>query len=214
VVDTRDLDEFFDEIACLAEAGTRTASAHAPRGCNLLVIPKEPFLRILRDSPNASLAVLRQLADRLRWHTDHLARLVRPGDRDELAQQHRTAWEAFSDWARKRSTSVWFTVGNLALWAVWLGFNGSRPAQDLPTINGLTLWVSLQAILMMILVLVSEMGAEAQAKMREETQFTNTTVSVEQTTVILHKLVQHEADLRQDRLKAKLREQRQPAPQP
>lgn len=219
VVDTREPGEFFGELACLAENGTRTATAFTPKGCSLLVVPREPFLDTLRQFPDAALAVLRQVADRLRWHTDHLAKtvrrdgLVRPEDRDAQAECQKTLWQVLCDWARQVSTSLWFTLANLLLWAVWLGFNGPKLLKDLPTIDGLTMFVSLQAIVMTILILVSEVRAEQKAKLREETQFTNTHVAVEQTTVILHRLIQLETELRHYRLKADLRDRRRTQPQ-
>jgi CRP-like cAMP-binding protein len=212
VVDTREAGEFFGELACLVENGTRTATAHASRPCRLLVIPKSPFLEILHEVPAAAFTVLRQVADRLRWHTDHLARtvrrdsLVRPEDRDALEERNRTVWQAICDRAKQWSTSLWFALANVLLWAFWLSLNGGKLIEELPKIDGLTMWLSLQAILMSILILVSEMRAEQKAKLREATQFTNTHVAVEQTTLILHRLLQLEAELRHQRLKAGLRE--------
>ncbi len=232
--------EYFGELACLQENGTRTATAVSLRGCTLLVVPKDVFLQTLRQFPNAALAVLGQVAERLRWHTDHLARtvrkeeLVRPEDRAARDKASRNWWQSFADSAVDFFSNRWVFSAHIAVWIVWfLAIQcmpdppavepapvavASKPGvesglQKIVTVNGLTNIVSLEAIVLAIFILVAQRRKEENDNSREQVQFTNTSVTVEQTTMILQRLVHMEAELRHDRLQATIRERRTQPPQ-
>lgn len=163
--------EFFGEIACLVEKGTRTANVRTREGCTLLSVPRDQFLRLVQSHPPAAMALVRFLADRVRYHTDALARLIRPDDYEHLEDQHHSLWHKMADGASAWSAHWSFIVLNLLLWVVWLAANGKQLVKDLPTINGLTMWVSLQAIIMTTFVLVAQERANAKEKRRKELQF-------------------------------------------
>ena len=204
--------EFFGELACLQENGTRTATAVSPRGCTLLVVPKDVFLLTLRQFPDAAIAVLGQVAERLRWHTDHLARtlrkegLVKPEDRAARDKANRNWWQCFADWWVGFFSHRWVFFAHLALWLVWFlvilfgpAPTAVKPApadavresvaggvlREFITVDVLTNIVSLEAIVLAIFILVAQRRKEENDNSREQVQFTNTSVTVEQTTLIL-----------------------------
>ncbi len=163
--------EFFGEIACLEDQGTRTANARTRSGCVLLTVPKADFLLMVEAHPRTAMGLVRHLASTVRGYTDSMARLVPPEEYDHNAQMHPTKWQRFAGGAASWAAHWSFTLINLALWAVWLGVNGRQLVQDLPTMNGLTMWVGLQAIVMTIFVLVSQKRSEEKEQRRRDLQF-------------------------------------------
>ncbi|MCI0624082.1 MAG: cyclic nucleotide-binding domain-containing protein [Acidobacteria bacterium] len=206
--------EFFGELACLDEDGTRTATAHAPRGATLLVVPKHAFLQVLRDFPDAGLIVLRQVAGRLRWHTDHLARtvsrrgLVQPEDRAARDKANRTWWQKIADWLIRFFARPICSIGHLIWWVLWFRFLGSeipltRIKMDVELLTNI---VSLEAIVLAIAILVAQRRKEEKDQSREQMQFTNLAFAAEQSTAILFRIIELERALKYDRVKGRLQE--------
>lgn len=163
--------EFFGEIACLDQDGLRTANARVTETCILLTVQRDEFLALVQAHPPAAMGLIRHLAARVRYHTDSLAGLVRPEDFVTAEERNRNLWQVVADTGATWSAHWVFTVLNVVLWVIWLGFNGNQLIKDLPTINGLTMCVSLQAIIMTIFVLVAQKRADEKENHRKELQF-------------------------------------------
>jgi CRP-like cAMP-binding protein len=163
--------EFFGEIACLEEIGLRTANARTPDRCVLLILAQDEFLILAQAHPQVAMELARHLAARVRHHTDSLAGLVLPEDYEQAEERKRNLWQMLADGGAQWSAHWTFTVVNVVVWLIWLGFNGSQLIKDLPTINGLTMWVSLQAIIMTTFVLVAQKRADERENHRKELQF-------------------------------------------
>ena len=135
---------FFGEIACLEEDGTRTANARTREGCLLLLVPKTDFLRMVEThrAPGRK-GLVRHLANTVRHNTDSLARLVPPEEYDHGAEAHPTRWQRFAGTAALWAAHWSFAALNLGLWMLWLAADRLQLMKDLPTMNGLNLWVGL-----------------------------------------------------------------------
>ncbi len=163
--------DLFGEIACLEQDGVRTANARAREASILLVIPRDEFLTLVRSHPAAAVALVQHLAARVRRYTDARWSLVSPKDYEAETEKQETAWHRLAGTA-ERWTAHWsFTAFNVVLWLVWLGSNGRQLIKELPTITGLTMWLSVQAIVMTTLVLVAQKRADEKEKRRRDLEF-------------------------------------------
>jgi hypothetical protein len=91
-----------------------------------------------------------------------------------------------------------FIALNVLLWAVWLGLNRGPLAKELPTITGLTMWLSVQAIVMTTLVLVAQKRADEKERRRRDLEFQWASATVDRINQINDRLSALE---RQPRLK-------------
>jgi len=163
--------ECFGEIACLEDKGVRTANARTRKGCRLLVIPRTEFLHLIERCPSAALGLARHLAEQVRHYTDSLAGLVSPQVYEQEELRQRTVWQWLADTAAAWTTHWSFLAANFAVWFFWLSANSHQLAHDLPTVNGLSMFASLQAIIMTTFVLVAQKRADEKERRRKELQF-------------------------------------------
>lgn len=185
---------FFGEIACLESEGRRTASAMARTECRLLAVPRDRFLAFLKGHPNASLAVVRYLGGRVRHYSDIYAGIRNTNDLVEERRSVRTLWERCSDYMTEWSARWSFTRANLLLWAVWLGTVGAlhwfagRSQAAAFGVNALTLWVSLQTIIMTTFILVSQKRTQEVSNLQEEQHYLAAITTRETTHFLLERL--------------------------
>ncbi len=170
--------EFFGEIACLEEGGTRTASARAVGKCELIVVPRKEFLEIAQYHASAAMSLVQHLATRVRHYTDTMARIKAPtaGDKPD---EKLTPWEWLANMATDWSVHWAFTLLNIAVWVVWFSINFGAMWKDVPTMNGLSLFISVQAIIMTTLVLVAEKKLEQREKRRIDLEHQWSSASIE-----------------------------------
>ena len=163
--------DHFGEIACLEVNGVRTANARAREASVVLVIPRDEFLSLVESHPAAAVALVRHLAARVRRYTDAREGLVTPKEHEAESEKQEPAWHRLAG-AAEQWTAHWsFTAFNLCLWTVWLSSNGRQLLKELPTITGLTMWLSVQAIVMTTLVLVAQKRADEKEKRRRDLEF-------------------------------------------
>jgi CRP-like cAMP-binding protein len=185
---------FFGEIACLEADGRRTAGAVARLDCLVLPVPRDRFLGFLRSHSNAALAVIRFLGGRVRHHTDVYAGIRNTNDLLDAQRAGRTFWERCSDYVTDWSARWTFTAANLALWAFWLGtvavlhlaYGRSQAAGF--WVNALTLWVSLQTIVMTTFILVSQKRAKELSSLQEDQHYLAAITTRETTQQLLERL--------------------------
>ncbi|HAM72037.1 MAG TPA: hypothetical protein DCM86_10375 [Verrucomicrobiales bacterium] len=163
--------ELFGEVACLEENGVRTANARAREGTTLLIIPREEFLALVQSQPVAAVALVRHLAARVRHYTDDRRALVSPKEYEAETARQETAWHRLAGTAEGWTAHWSFTAVNLVIWTAWLASNGRQLMKELPTITGLTMWLSVQAIVMTTLVLVAQKRADEKEKRRRDLEF-------------------------------------------
>jgi CRP-like cAMP-binding protein len=185
---------FFGEIACLEPDGRRTAGAVARTDCRLIPVPRDRFLSFLRSHPNAALAVIRFLGGRVRQHTDIYAGIRNTNEVLNSQRLKRTLWERFSDYVAEWSARWSFTAANLALWAGWLGtvailhFGARRSETAAFGVYALTLWVSLQTIIMTTFILVSQRRAQEISRLQEDQHYLAAITTRETTHLLLERL--------------------------
>ena len=187
--------EFLGEVACLEENGVRTANATAWDQCRVLAIPRDDFLLLIQSNAPAAVAVVRHLAQRLRYHTGRMAGVLSPDDFERLVESEKPAsatrwqkwracskrlWHWATDWSLKGSVTLTCFVLHLILWACWLLPNLEEVLKRIKDIDGLTLVVSLEAIVLSIFVLISQRRAEDAEKTRKELQFQWASVTVDE----------------------------------
>ena len=198
-VDRRHPGEVFGEIACLLTPGRRTATVVASTSCRLAVVSQERFLDTLQRFPEASLPFARQLATRVQWYTDHLAGLVRPQDQRQQNLERRNWWQRGADSFTKFFAGYICFFLHLGLWGVWL-FSPAIPfvekaKWEADHVAWLTNFVSLEAIILSIALLVAARRKEEKDQARDDSQFTNTQVNVNQSSAILAKLAELDAKI-------------------
>jgi uncharacterized membrane protein len=196
---------FFGEIACLEVDGRRTAGAVVRLECQLLPVPRDRFLDFLRRHPGAALAVIRFLGGRVRHQTDVFAGIRNTNDLLDAQRAGRTFWERcsdlFSDWSARWT----FTAANLILWAFWLGSVGllhwvyGRTLAAAFWVNALTLWVSLQTIVMTTFILVSQKRAKELSSLQEDQHYLAAITTRETTQLMLERLDRLERRLESNR---------------
>jgi len=185
---------FFGEIACLEPEGKRTAGAVVRTECQVLPIPRERFLAFLRNHPNAALAVIRYLGGRVRQHTDVYAGIANTNELVGAQRSGRSLWARFSDTMTDWSAHWSFTGANLMLWTLWLGTVGMlhlvlrRSEAAAFGVNALTLWVSLQTIVMTTFILVSQKRTQEISSLQEEQHYLAAITTRETTHLLLERL--------------------------
>ncbi|EKD78227.1 MAG: hypothetical protein ACD_41C00387G0004 [uncultured bacterium] len=89
------------------------------------------------------------------------------------ANSRRTVSAKLADWTTSRFGTIWFLIGNLVFFLLWLcsnlGWISFLPAFDPYPFVLLTTVVSLEAIFLAIVVLISQNRAAHVADIREET---------------------------------------------
>ncbi len=185
---------FFGEIACLEPDGKRTAAAVARSDCQLIQIPRERFLSFLRGHPNAALAVIRFLGVRVRQYTNLFAGLRNTNEVLNTQRSSRTLWERCSDHFAEWSARWSFTATNVTLWVMWLGTVAAlhlvahRSEAASFGVNALTLWVSLQTIVMTTFILVSQRRAQEVSRLQEDQHYLAAITTRETTHLLLERL--------------------------
>ncbi len=191
VLDRREAGQWFGEIACLLERGKRTATVTAATSCELAVVSRARLMDTLARHPGASLSLIRQLARRVQWHTDHLAGLVQPSVQRKMDQDNRTGWQRRADqingfFAKQRASVI-----HLVIFVSWIFLPDSlvpfvRTRKE--WLDILTLCVSLEAIYLSIFILVAQRRKEEKDQSRDDVQYTNTHVAVLRTQEILRRI--------------------------
>lgn len=105
----------------------------------------------------------------------------------------RSSSAKFADWMTSRFGTVWFLLFNGAVFGAWLLINSGQlpvvPVFDEPPFVLLTTIVSLEAIFLAIIVLISENRAARVADIREEIDLQVNLIAEEEITKILELLV-------------------------
>ncbi len=139
----------FGELA-LFDGGARTATAVALEDCEVLVLDREDLLGYVRRHPDAGLDMLAIMARRIRETNLRLTRMAA-----------RNANEAMED----RMTPL------QVLFSVWIGWNTPLTPFDPYPFGLLTMGVSLEAIVLSVLVLLSQNRQTAKDHIRSDIEY-------------------------------------------
>lgn len=192
VVETATPGEFFGEISLL-DAGPRTATATAAEESELLVVDRGDLDHLFRVKPAAAMDLLAATGKRLR-ETSRLLRQSAAKNINEETEDKRSVVERAADWVTEFSGSIPFLVIHIVLFTVWIVMNLEAFA-DVPGAGFdpfpyglLTMSVSLEAIILSVLVMLSQNRQVARDRIRNEIEY-QVNVSAEAKVAALHEKV-------------------------
>jgi CRP/FNR family transcriptional regulator, cyclic AMP receptor protein len=192
VIETAGPGEFFGEISLLDD-GPRSAGALALEDCELIEVDRGDLDELFRLKPSAAMDLLASLGKRLR-ETSRLLRGSAAKDINEEAEDKRSAVERGADWVTEVSGSIPFLIVHCVLFAVWIVLNVA-PFTKWPgggfdpfPFGLLTMAVSLEAIILSVLVMLSQNRAAARDHIRNDIEYA-VNVSAEAKVAHLHEKI-------------------------
>ncbi len=159
----------FGELA-LFDGGARTAKCMALEDCELLSLDREDILKFLRGHPEAGLDMLAIMARRIRETNTRLRRLSARNASDEM-EEKLTPLQRTVDWIAAFSGSIPFLALHVGLFAIWIGWNILLPPFDPYPFGLLTMAVSLEAIVLSVLVLLSQNRQASKDHLRDDIEY-------------------------------------------
>lgn len=167
--------DFFGEMSLLDE-GPRTASALATTGTEMLVLDRESLGEFLNRHPAAALDLLAATTRRLRGNMRLLQGTASRNTNEEVSEESSAILRTV-DWISATAGSLPFLVAHLAFFAIWIGLNvgplvHSRIGGFDPMPFGLlTMAVSLEAIALSCLLLLSSNRQAAHDRIRNDIEY-------------------------------------------
>lgn len=172
VLETPGPGEFFGELSLL-DNGSRTANALARTEISALRVDQQDLDQLFSRHPRAALDVLRAMGRRMRVNTQ-LLRQTASRNVNSIEEKERSPIEKAADWVAEFSGSITFLGLHLVWFAVWITWNMTvAPAQQFdPFPFGLlTMTVSLEAIILSTLVLLSQARQIEKDKVRADIEY-------------------------------------------
>jgi len=167
--------EVFGEISFL-DGGARTASVLVVDDLEALAVDRDDLSHLFRVHPEAGLDIIAAMGKRLR-HTVELLRHTAARNVNVEAEDRRSAVERAADWVAEFSGSIPFLMLHVVIFAVWILLNvywlpGWKPPMFDPFPFGLlTMVVSLEAIILSVLVLLSQNRQAAKDRIRGDIEY-------------------------------------------
>lgn len=164
--------DFFGELSLL-DGGARTASALATEPTQALTLSRERLRQFLVTHPAATLGILAATGKRLRKNTELLRRTA-SRNVNEALEDTQTTLEKAADAVAAFSGSIPFLMLQIIWFIVWLGWNTLGPVAaqfDPYPFSFLTLVVSLEAIILAVLVLLSQNRQTAKDRIRADVEY-------------------------------------------
>jgi CRP/FNR family cyclic AMP-dependent transcriptional regulator len=159
----------FGELA-LFDRGARTATAVAMEEGELLTLDREDLLNFVRLHPEAGLDILEIMARRIR-ETNMRLRQLAARNANEAMEERLTPLQRVVDWVAAFSGSIPFLLLHVALFAIWIGWNTTLTPFDPYPFGLLTMAVSLEAIVLSVLVLLSQSRQVAKDRIRSDIEY-------------------------------------------
>jgi CRP/FNR family transcriptional regulator, cyclic AMP receptor protein len=161
--------DFFGEISLL-DGGPRTATIRADGDVTLLSLSRHDFLEFLKRNPVAAIHILTILGQRQREMLEKLRGLKNV---NEVAEQSMNLWYRIADRIAAVAASGTF-LGLHVLWfAIWIIPNvmqGKEGFDPFP-FGLLTMIVSLEAIILSIIIMVSQNRAGEKDRIRADLDY-------------------------------------------
>lgn len=167
--------EVFGEISFL-DGGARTASVVVVDDLEALAVDRDDLSHLFRVHPEAGLDIIAAMGKRLR-HTVELLRRTAARNVNVEAEDRRSAVERAADWVAEFSGSIPFLMLHVVIFAAWILLNvnwlpGWKPPMFDPFPFGLlTMVVSLEAIILSVLVLLSQNRQAAKDRIRGDIEY-------------------------------------------
>ena len=182
--------DMFGELSLLDE-GPRTACATVLERANLLVLGRSVLSDFFLRHPHAALDMMTVMGRRMRATTQRLRQTATRNANEAIAQKV-TPLERATDWIAAFSGSIQFLMLHAAVFAAWIGLN------VVPGLGGfdpfpfglLTMCVSLEAIFLSVIVLLSQNRQAAKERIRADIEY-DVNVRAELEVSHLHAKVDH-----------------------
>jgi len=171
VLSTASRGDMFGELSLLDHGG-RTAQATVLEDAELLVLDRATLTDFVRRRPDAALDMMAVMSSRMRVTTNRLRQMATRNANEEMETKV-TALERITDTIAAFSGSLTF-LGLHAIWfLVWIGLNtipGLLSFDPFP-FGLLTMCVSLEAIFLAVIVLLSQNRQSAKDRIRTDIDF-------------------------------------------
>lgn len=164
----------------------------------MLKLPGEALLTAIRTSPEAALAVIRQLAGRVRAHAERINRADRLKPREDTRGG---LWDWFSDRMVTFFAGPTCFILHVVACVLWFVFLNRQIRGVTLSLDLLTNIVSLEAIALCIFILVGQRLQDRKVKLRDEELYHWANGTDERTVEILQRLAALEGRLGFERLK-------------
>ena len=194
VLETARIGDFFGEISLL-DGGPRTACATVLEDADLIVVDRADLDELFRLKPAAAMDLLSATGRRLR-ETNRLLRQAAAKDINEETEDNRSRVERAADWVTEFSGSMTFLMIHIVVFTVWIALNvvplssSAAGGFDPFPFGLLTMCVSLEAIILSVLVMLSQNRQVARDRIRNDIEY-QVNVSAEAKVAHLHEKVDH-----------------------
>ena len=191
----------FGELSLL-DGRPRTATARVVEDSELLVLDRTDLVALVRKSPDLALDILAHMSQETRRADELLRSRVSRNVNSEAADKL-TMVDRIADWIAWFSGSVPFLVLHVVWFIVWVGINtghifGIRQFDPFP-FGLLTMIVSLEAIFLSCLVLISQNRQVAKDRVRSDVEY-EVNVKAEMEVAHLHEKLDRIAEQLVERL--------------
>lgn len=163
--------DLFGEMSLL-DHGARNARATVLEDAELLVLERAALVEFVRRCPEAALDMMAVMGGRVRATTNRL-RQTATRNANEETEAKLTLLEHITDAIAAFSGSLAFLALHAVWFALWIGFNTipGLPAFDPFPFGLLTMCVSLEAIFLAVIVLLSQNRQSAKDRIRADVDY-------------------------------------------
>ena len=163
--------DLFGELALLDHGG-RTARATVLEDSELLVLDRATLIDFIRRRPDAALDMMAVMSGRMRATTSRLRQMATRNANEEMATKV-TALERITDSIAAFSGSLSFLALHALWFLVWIGLNTipGMPQFDPFPFGLLTMCVSLEAIFLSVIVLLSQNRQSVKDRIRADVDY-------------------------------------------
>ena len=155
------------------------------------MLGRDELLHFLRQKPDAALDMMATMARRLRETDIKLRQMAVRNVNEEIAQKL-TPVQRVTDWIAAFSGSIYFLGLHVVWFAIWISLNtlsGGAPFDPFP-FGLLTMIVSLEAIFLSVIVLLSQNRQAAKDRIRSDIEY-DVNLKAELEVTHLHQKVEH-----------------------
>ena len=182
--------DLFGELSLL-DGAARVANATVTEAAELLALDRATLVDFIRRHPEAALDIMAVMGGRMRTTTARLRQMATRNANEE-AEAKLTLMERVTDVIADFSGSLPFLALHGAWFLVWIGLNTipGLPAFDPFPFGLLTMCVSLEAIFLSVIVLLSQNRQSAKDRIRADVDY-EVNLKAELEVSHLHEKVDH-----------------------
>ena len=163
--------DLFGELSLL-DSGARNANATVTEHAEVLALDRAALTEFVRRRPEAALNMMAVMGGRMRTTTNRLRQMATRNANEETEAKV-TVLERITDAIAAFSGSLAFLALHAIWFAVWIGMNTipGLPAFDPYPFGLLTMCVSLEAIFLSVIVLLSQNRQSAKDRIRADVDY-------------------------------------------